>query len=69
MTCGAAQSGTLPPAAPPRWPPYKGTYQGLFHGTVALHHAAILVNQELPEGQRQAERPAPAAPFGGAVLV
>lgn len=50
MTCGAAQSGTLPPVAPPRWAPCKCTYQGLFHGTVALHHAAILVNQELQRG-------------------
>lgn len=50
MTCRAAQSGTFPPAAPPRWAPCKGTYQGLFHGTVALHHTAILVNQELPRG-------------------
>lgn len=49
MTCRAAQSGTFPPAAPPRWAPCKGTYQGLFHGTVALHHTAILVNQELGE--------------------
>lgn len=26
----------------------KGTYQGLFHGTIPLHHTAILVNEELP---------------------
>lgn len=38
---------------------WTGTYQGLFHGTIPLHHTAVLVNEELPrEATSQWGKPA-----------
>lgn len=39
----------------PQRAPQTGTYQGLFHGTIPLHHTAVLVNEELQGGHRGAE--------------
>lgn len=50
----------------PQRAPQTGTYQGLFHGTIPLHHTAVLINQELQGGHRGAEVsqwPAPAIPM------